>query len=210
MISRKQKVMKTLALFLAFSLFQLYVQAGAAGSGVNTQDSAGFTPQASGKLSTSGNRKILVDKNDASTGATILDGATLETPGCVTAIVRLGAQGEIHLATNTVAVLSYSDGQLRVALRQGCAIVITGQNVAGTITTPDGKTIPATQTEPHRKRAEACSPSGEKSGFGSPCSSAPLVVGGLIGIGALAAVIIAAGGGGANRGENPSPSAPTL
>lgn len=215
MILKKQKVVKAVALFLAFSTFQLYAQVGAmAGPDVEQgQDSATSAPQNVGKLSTSGNKNILVDKNEANTGATILSGATLETPDCVTATVRMGPLDEVNLGTNTIAVVEYSESRVRVVLKQGCARLRVGPNVEGVIETPDGKSTPVTQPDTSNRRlAEVCYlPSGIKSEFYPICGIPPLVMGGIVGgivagvVGILSLVTASSDA----RAENASFSEPT-
>lgn len=210
MILKRHKVVKAVALFLAFSIFQLYAQVGAV-----AQEPATSAPQNVGKLWTSGNKEIRVDKNEAQTGATILSGATLETPDCVTATVRIGPLDEVNLGTNSVAMVEYSDTKVRVVLRQGCARLRVGPNVEGVIETPDGKTTPAMpgQDASNNRSAEVCYPSGAKSDFtpscvgGGPGGGIALVVGGIaVAITSLIGLIAASSDA---RAENASFSAPT-
>jgi hypothetical protein len=212
MIIRKQGIVKAFALFLAFSIFQLY----AGGPGVYAQaDPAAGAPQVSGKLSTTGNRDVLVDKIGTSTGATILDGATIETPECVSATVRFGQLEVVYLGTNTIAMIEYSNGKLKVNLKQGCANMLAGPDVDGTIVMPDGnQTYVAPPDKSHRRRAEACYPSGAKSDFNPSCINAapvggiktPVIIGIVSGIVGIIALVVASSG---ERGENSSFSAPT-
>ena len=193
MIPKKQQIIKAVALFLAFSISQLYVQVSA-----NAQDPATPAPQTFGKLFTSGNRDILVNKQEASTGATILDGALLETPDCVTATVRFGLLDEVNLATNTIAVINYSSGKINVTLKQGCARVRVQQSVNGIILTPDGKTTPATQPDDrNRQLAEVCYlASGIESDFHPNCKPFSVIyIGGIVGAigGVIAFVAISSG-----------------
>lgn len=224
MILKRQKIVKAVALLLAFSVFQLYAQAGAvlaAGPETSIQDPATPATQATGKLSTTSNRNILVDRNEANTGATILDGATLQTSDCVGATVRFGPLDEVNLGINTVAVINYGAGKLRVTLKQGCAIVRTGPNVEGTIDTPDGKSTSATQPDsPNRRNAEVCYPSGTARDFNPTCAgggavggTTPPAVGTPTGrwillsvVGAVAALVAVAASG---SGQNSSFSAPS-
>jgi hypothetical protein len=203
MISKRRKLDKALALFLALSTFHLYVQVSAVAA----------PPQITGKLSTTNNRSILVDKNEAKTGATILDGMTLETSDCVGATVRFGALNEVDLGINTVAIINYSAGHLKVTLRQGCAIIRVGPDMEGTIETPDGNRTPATQPDSlNRHDADVCYPSGAVRDFNPTCAGAPAASGAHTGrfilIGAVAAIVglvaVAASG-----GTNPSDSSPT-
>jgi hypothetical protein len=205
MIAKRRRLGKALALFLALSTFQLYVQVSAVAA-----------PQVAGKLSTTNNRSILVDKNEAKTGATILDGMTLETSDCVGATVRFGALDEIDLGINTVAIINYSAGHVKVTLRQGCAIVRVGPDMEATIETPDGKSTPATQPDSlNRHDADVCYPSGAVRDFNPSCAGAAAATGAstsrFILIGAAAAIVglvaVAANSGGG--GTNPSDSSPT-
>jgi len=216
MIPRDRKSVKAVALFLVFTLVQFYVQASSAGSVVSAQDTT--SAQRSGVLSTTGNRDIQVDKNGASTGATILDGMTLETPDCVAATVRWGSLAEVNLATNTIAVVNYSEGRVKVSLRQGCARVSGGQNVDLTIETPDGNMTTASGS--NRKSAQACVSPTTKGEFNPKCPVGAPVSGGTAGlgvashtgwgvlvgaIGEIALITLAIVG---TRGKNPSPTTP--
>ena len=215
MILKRQKLVKVVALFLAFSIFQLYVRVNAA----SAQEPATPAPQNIGKLSTTDNKDILVNKNEADTGATILDGALLETSDCVSATVRFGPLDEVNLGTNTIAVINYSDGKVKVSLKQGCARVLVGPNSNGTIETPDGKSMPATQPESsNRQRAEVCYPSGARSDFDPRCKPIPPVGGGgvfsvpVIGgiVAGVVGVIVLVAASSSSSGDNASFSAPTF
>src|ERR1700682_1648266 len=71
METRKKKALKALAVFLAFSFAQVYVQAGLPNPAPGMP-----APQKaiSGRLLTSGNKNITVNGNGAATGGTILTG----------------------------------------------------------------------------------------------------------------------------------------
>ena len=145
------------ALLLTFALLTLSVERSFAAPLL----SAGSTPQVVGTLSTRGNRPIVVNGNNTEPGASILDGATIETPDGTGATISLGELGEIDLAPNTVAVITYSNGQIKVTLKRGCAIVRSKQGVAGSIETPDGTTVPADQPDKdNKKKADVCFPLG--------------------------------------------------
>jgi hypothetical protein len=216
----KQKVIKALALLLAFSTQGFYTQASYLSQTAFAAASTAAMPQTPtvGLLSTTGNRNILVNKSDASTGATILDGAMLETSDCVSAVVRIwpvGAVqseaneiGRVELASNTAAVVNYTGDKISVTLTRGCATVHTRQNVEGVINTPDGKSTPVTQPDTlDRKRAEACYPSNSKRDYLPHCMAVPPLVFILGGAGAAAvvtAVVVS------SRGENPSDTTPIV
>jgi hypothetical protein len=218
MMPGKQKAVKAVATFLVFAIVQLYVQASSSGARAYAQNPAVRAPQSSGMLSTTGNRNIKVNNDNASTGATILDGMTLETPDCVAATVRWGTQEEVSLGTNTSAVVNHSDGKLRITLKQGCVIVRGGQDADLTIETPDGKTMTATQADgAGRKSGQVCFPSDVKSDFNPSCyGAAPYsqvslgagstTTGVVVGaIGEIALIVVAVLN---THGENPSPMTP--
>ena len=176
-----------MALLLAFALLTLSVERSFAAPFVSATASI---PQVVGKLSTRGNRPLVVNGNNTEPGASILDGATIETPDGTGATISLGALGEIDLAPNTVAVISYSNGQIKVTLKRGCAIVRSKQGVAGSIETPDGTNVPADQPDSdNRKRADVCFPLGAttpvvnagaaaNAGAGAGGATAPAAAGG--------------------------------
>lgn len=218
MIPRQHKTLKAVALFLSFAVAQVCVQTSAGGWKAFAQDAAARAAQNSGVLSTTGNRNILADKTEANSGATILDGMTLETSACVGATVRWGNLEEVSLGTNTVAVINHSDGKTRVVLRQGCARATGGRDAEMTIETPDGRTTTAALDGSERKSAQVCFPSGVKSDFNPSClGGAPLgtastgavsTTGGVLAgaIGEIALIIIAIV---KTQGDNPSPTSPS-
>jgi hypothetical protein len=216
MFSGRQKQIKAVALFLIFSLAQVYVQLSLAQTVGAIKNVLQQSQQTVGRLSTRGNRPILVNGNKASTGETILDGALLETSDCVTATVHLPLMGEVDLATNTTATINYSAGRVRVTLKQGCVRVRVEQAIDVVIETPDGKSTTATEPDAaNRKRAEVCFPAGVNSDFSPTCIGAPIIIGGILTAGVpLVAGLILGGSRGSSsascvRGENSSFSTPT-
>ncbi|HEX8650342.1 MAG TPA: hypothetical protein VF708_05850 [Pyrinomonadaceae bacterium] len=182
---------QSVALLIVIALLSLSMESSFAAP-FSTSASA---PQTIGKLSTRGNRSIVVNGNTTEPGASILDGATIETPDGTGATISLGALGEIDLAPNTVAVINYSNGQLKVTLKRGCAIVRSRQGVAGSIETPDGTNVPADQEDSNQgKRADVCFPLG---------ATTPVVnVGAAANAGAGAGGAGAAGGAAATTGTS--------
>lgn len=221
MIPVKQKTIKAIAVFLAIAVVQLSAGAVSVRAQLPGEAFAAHLPQSSGLLSTTNNKNILVDKNEAGTGATILDGMTLETPDCVAATVRWGTLEEVSLGSNSVAIINHSDGKVKVTLKQGCALVRGAESDDLTILTPDGQLTPASRPDgPGRKSEQVCYPSGIKSEFSPSCaripaaaaaSAGPVVgstgIGGvLLGAAGEITLIVAALVG--TRGENPSPKTP--
>jgi hypothetical protein len=219
MVPANQRAIKAVAFFLVFAVVQLYVGASSIGAQTAAQGFAAQRPQSSGILSTTNNRNILADKNEVSTGATILDGMTLETTDCVAATVRWGTLEEVNLGTNSVATINHSDGRVKVTLKQGCASVRGVESDDLTIITPDGQVTPAARPDgPGRKSEQVCFPSGIKSEFSPTCARVPAAIGagpvfGSAGIGGvlvgaageIALIVVALVG---TRGENPSSKTP--
>jgi hypothetical protein len=112
MTSRKNRgAIKILAILMAVSLSQLYVQVGMA-------------QQFIARLTTTGNRAINVNGASAASGASILTGATIETPDGVGASIDLGPLGVVELEPNSKIELAFNDdGTVRVKLVNGCAKV---------------------------------------------------------------------------------------
>ena len=179
MTSNPQKTFKATALFLVLSIFQVFV------IGV----SAAPAPQGdvTGKLRTAKNQTVSVNGNPASNGQTIMSGASIETPAGVGATINLGSLGSIDLAPGSRADVTFSDGQMRVMLTQGCAIVRTRQGTYGEVATAQGK---ATSNDADRKEAttlDVCYPAG---------APAPIInQGAAANAGAGAGTVAAAGGG---------------
>src|SRR6185503_21251694 len=97
MTSRKNRgAIKILAILMAVSLSQLYVQIGMA-------------QQFIARLTTTGNRPITVNNASATSGASILTGATIETPDGVGASIDLGPLGVVELEPNSIIELTFAD-----------------------------------------------------------------------------------------------------
>ncbi len=137
---RYQKLTTATALLVTLAVGQLYVGItfAEANSGLSV---SGAVPVAlMGVLTTTNNKPILVNGANAISGATIPSGATIETPDGVGATIRLGPLGSLCIAPNTKLSLQFDQqGKLvGVILTQGCVILRTSKNVAGTINGPQG------------------------------------------------------------------------
>lgn len=137
---RRRKAINALALFLIFTVAQVYIQVNFAGPNANaTASPVGQTgTPLSGKLTTKGNQPILVNGTSLSSGGTILSGATIDVPDGVGATIDLGPLGSIDLAPNTKVIVEFSDGQVRVRLVHGCVILRTKKGTSGQIDTEQG------------------------------------------------------------------------
>ena len=211
MTLRQRKAFKALAVFLAFSFAQVYVQTGFAEPGASKVLLP--SPQKFvARLTTKGGQPITVNGAAAASGATILTGAMLETPDQVSATIDLGALGTIELNPNSSIQLDFDDsGNVRVKILRGCAVMKKKGDGTGEIYTAEGA---SEKTNKNRKGMGFCYLDGKLNPLGS--SAAPVAAGGaaggLFGLGTAATVAIVGGAGAitalaiiGTRGRNPSP-----
>src|SRR5258708_13666248 len=132
---RYQKITAMTALLVAFAVGQLYI-----GTTFAEVSSDGVVPEAApaaimGVLTTSNNKPITVNGANATSGATIPSGVTIETPSGVGATIRLGRLGSICIAPNTKLSLEFDQqGNLvKVTVNEGCVILRTTKNISGGI-----------------------------------------------------------------------------
>jgi hypothetical protein len=189
------------SLFVMVAVMQTYL-----GVSFAARASVGAKPSApqdiSGILTTGDNKPITVNGSSAVTGATILNGATIETPDQVSATIRIPGHGSIEITPNTKFTLEIGpNGNLKVNLMQGCLTLYTMKGTSGEVDNAQGvigKIDPVNDG-----KVDTCSTkvAGAAAGGG--------------GLGTKGAVLIAAGiGGGVTalyfglRGSDPSPSTP--
>lgn len=137
MTLKQRKALKAIALLVAFSLAQIYIQASLAGPG-GTNATVPIPQQFVATLRTRGNQPITVNGASAATGATILTGQTIETPDQVGATIDLGSLGTLDIAPNTKVMIEFDQNGAKVTLISGCAILRTRKNKDGEILTPQG------------------------------------------------------------------------
>ena len=198
METRRRKALKALAMFLAFSFAQLYVQAGSP----NPAPPPG-TPQrpVTARLITKNNQPITVNGNSMGTGGTLLTGATIETPDQVGATIDLGSAGVIELQPGSKIQLDFDEnGNVRVKVIRGCAVARKKTNVLpGEI---EMYTDTASEkTDKKRRHMGFCIlPNGGLTPFSTGLTAAEQGgIGGGIAGGILLAVLL-------SRGSNPSPA----
>jgi hypothetical protein len=184
---RQKKALKALAVFLSFVFAQVYVSAALPGP------APGAVPQQTltARLSTRNNQPITVNGNAASTGATILTGATLETPDQVGATIDLGDAGIIELQPNSKIQLDFDEnGNVRVKVIRGCAAARRKTNVLPGPNQIQGETefyteTDSLKTDKKRRHIGGCLlPNGQLGSFG----------GGGLSTAAAAGIAIAGGG----------------
>lgn len=234
MSSCNQKIFKFVALSLIFCVSQIGVWANVPNNSAPAPDRLVLTPQVdlSGRLTTSGNRPISLNGNDAANGTTVLPGAQIVTPAQTGATIQIQGVGQLDIAPNANLTLTFSQGEMRVTLVNGCIILRVNEGVRGEVVTPQGTTE---QTDPSRLTVDVCSDAtgpavvnqgaaasaGAGAGAtgattaGTVAASTGAVSGGLFGIGgaATAALLIAAAGAAtfiilSIRGGDPSPTVP--
>jgi hypothetical protein len=144
---RYRKLTTAVAMLVTLAVGQLYIGISFAEPNSGTRVTNAVT-QLTGVLTTSDGKAITVNGASAISGATILSGSTIETPDGVGATIRLAGLGSICIAAKTKLTLEFDEqGKLvKVTLTEGCIILRTPQNVAGTINGAQGiiGQIPAT------------------------------------------------------------------
>src|SRR5256885_12972730 len=196
---RQRKALRAAAIFLAFCFAQVYVHGALPDSPTNAS-----VPQRqiTARLTTKNNQPITVNGNPVGTGATLLTGATIETPDQVGASIDLGDAGVIELQPNSKIQLDFDEnGNVRVKVIRGCAVTRKKTNVLpGEMEIYTDKA--SEKTDKKRRHMGFCIlPDGGLSSFSAGLSS--LEVGGIV-AGVSGAVI--ATGILVSRGGNPSPA----
>lgn len=204
MDTRKKNALKALAVFLAFSFTQVYVQAGLPNPAPAPAPQRAITA----RLLTKNNAPITVNGSSMGTGGTILTGATIETPDQVGASIDLGDGGVVELQPNSKIQLDFDEnGNVRVKVLRGCAVTKKKTNVL-----PGEMEIYTDQasykTDKKRRNLGGCLlPNGQLGSLpGATAGGAGLTgteIGAIIAGGTAGAILL---GVGLSRGGNPSPS----
>ena len=222
MTLKRRKASTAIAALLLFSISQVGLQIGFA-EPHSTTTTPVIPQQVVGRLATRNNQPITVNGQSASTGASLVSGATIETASDQSATVNVGPLGSVDIAPNTKVVLTFAGGNLRADVVYGCVILHARKNTTGEITTEKGsigKTDPAAGGT-----LEMCFPQGAAApvvgpgvavgaGAGAaPAGAAAAGGGGLFGLGVPATIAILAAGTAAGLtplffDDNPSPSTP--
>jgi hypothetical protein len=129
-----------IAVILVLVVGQVYIGISfAEASSVVLGESMAMTqPQTLGILTTEGNKEITVNGTNSISGATIVNGATLETPTGVSATVSVGSRGSLEIEPNTKLTVQFDQSGLKVMLTEGCVNLRTKQGTTGEISTPKG------------------------------------------------------------------------
>jgi hypothetical protein len=196
--------------FLAIALVQVFVQLSFAAP-ASPSAPAVVPQQFIARLTTTGNQPITVNNASAASGASLLTGATIETPDAVSATIDLGALGTVELQPNSSIQLDFDDsGNVRVKVLRGCVVIKKKGPGEAEAYTAEGA---SEKTNSNRKGMGFCYLNGGLSPTGQAAAAAG---GGAAGdhIATEALIAILAGGGALvagliwafNGGGNPSPS----
>jgi hypothetical protein len=199
---------RAIAVFLAFALVQISIQLSFAAPA--SPSSAAVVPQQFiARLTTTGNQPITVNGAGAASGASLLTGATIETPAAVSATIDLGALGTVELQPNSSIQLDFDDsGNVRVKVLRGCVVIKKKGPGEAEAYTAEGA---SEKTNSNRKGLGFCYLNGGLNPIGQATAGGGAGGGG---IGTEALIAILAGGGALaagliwafHGGGNPSPS----
>jgi hypothetical protein len=212
--------MKAIAVFVAFAVAQISIQLSFA-STVSPSYAMLVQQQLIVRVSTSGNRPILVNGNSTASGGSLATGAIIETPDGVSATIDLGPLGVLDIAPNSKVVLDFDcppappagteaePCKVKAKVLAGCVVMKTKKGTQGQIDTDAQEKIQETTTK-GGSSLNFCMPGAAAAAAGAAATTA-----GGIGAGTIAAAVIAggllAGGlifGFSGGGSNPSPGAP--
>jgi len=124
---RRRKGVSVIAVFFAFCFAQVYVHGA-----LPAPAPAPAPPQRqiTARLTTRNNQPITVNGNQLGTGATLVTGATVETPDQVSGVIDLGDAGVVEIQPNSTIKLDFDEnGNVRVKVIRGCTVVRKKTNV---------------------------------------------------------------------------------
>src|SRR5262252_1120508 len=124
---RRRKALEVIAIFCAFIFAQIYVHGA-----LPETAPGGAIPQRhiTARLTTKNNQPITVNGNAVGTGATLVTGATIETPDQISGVIDLGDAGVVEIQPNSTIKLDFDEnGNVRVKVIRGCTVVRKKTNV---------------------------------------------------------------------------------
>lgn len=199
---RRRKALQAIAIFCAFTFAQIYVHGAlpeaTAGGGIPQR-------QITARLTTRNNQPITVNGNQAGTGATLLTGATIETPDQVSGVIDLGDAGVVEIQPNSTIKLDFDEnGNVRVKVIRGCAVTRKKTNVLpGEIELYTDQA--SEKTDKKRRHLAGCLlPNGQLGSLGGGISGAA-VAGAAIGIGTAGILAATLTRGSTMSGTTPPP-----
>jgi len=177
MTSRHKNALQAVGVLVAFAFTQVYVLAGLPAPAPGAPQRA-----ITAKLATKNNAPITVNGNTAGTGATILTGATIETPDQVSAVIDLGDAGVIELKPGSKIQLDYdANGNVRVKQLKGCVVVRRKANVLPDATSEVYTDQASEKTNKNRKGMGFCLlPNGALGALGATGGLSSAAIGGIV------------------------------
>src|SRR2546423_2408386 len=133
--TRSAKVISAILTFVVAQVFLglAFAAPGAADKRIDVPVQGGAV------LTTQGNKPIMVNGASATSGATILTGAMIETPDGVSATVTIPGRGTLMIPANTKLTIEFDPtGRIRVTLLQGCAVLSTKKGTSGEVDNAQG------------------------------------------------------------------------
>jgi hypothetical protein len=127
----------SIALFLVLVTTTLRIGSSSSGSDSNGKLDKSHRPLA--VLTIPGTNSIKINADRVISGATVLSGASIETPSYVGGKLKLGLLGAMDIAPNTILTLEFNQNDsVKVILTQGCVILNARKNITGEIDSPQG------------------------------------------------------------------------
>jgi hypothetical protein len=139
MTSTYRKGASALAVFLVFAVCTVYLQINVYASPI-PNEAAASTSLLFGRLDAPLNTVVMVNGNESRSGTTILPGSQLITAEETGASVNLSSLGSVTIGPKSVLTLNFTKSTVQVALVRGDLTLTTNKGIAGSATTPDGKT----------------------------------------------------------------------
>lgn len=210
MTSKRWKVIKVMALFLAFAASQVYVQASLFGRHNASPQPVGAQQMLIGRIVTRQNKPVMVNGNSVPSGTTIFSGAQIRTPAGTGATIDLGSLGRVDMGPNTNLTLTFGQGNVSINLQLGYVMLTTNKEIKGSVINPQGA---VTSTDPTKVSSVVVTVGEQR-----PDTAAAVIpaagnsVGSTVASFSAAAAALTTGGiassNGRGRGRNPSPTIP--
>jgi len=134
MISKYRKGIRVITFVVSIAVMQAYVGVGFTASLDNGPSSPVDAAGVTAVLSTSGNKPVMVNDAATVTGATILNGDSIETPATVRGMISIPGHGRLEITPNAKLILGLdSAGNLKVNLLRGCIVMSTNKGTTGEV-----------------------------------------------------------------------------
>jgi hypothetical protein len=203
MKSSYMRIILASALSFVFATGQIFLPVSVAATDPTRATTSSPPQQITAILTTNSNQPIQVNGAGAVSGATILTGATLETPDRVAASTSIPGHALLEILQRTKLVMTFDQDSIKVTLIYGCVVLHTMKGTSGQVVKEDGHVLGRSDNT-KAGVINVC----ETSGLGTPPpkgANTALIL--LLAAGGAAALIIPLANRG-NRGTNPSPFAP--